>query len=130
MLTKVALDQENGETYTVMVTATDPYYVTDTTRGSDTIEVTVTVADVAEDPKVEGEASPDYAENTAVSTAVYTYMGSDDEDGDTPVTFALEGTDSSKFNVSNVAVPTGNSPSRLPPTSSPLGTEIVTTTTR
>ena len=56
---------------------------------------------MAEDPEVEGEASPDYAENTAVDTAVGIYMGSDDEDADTPVTFALEGTDSSKFSVSN-----------------------------
>ena len=46
LLTKVALDTEaqDGDEYTVMVIATDPYFVTgNTTRGSDTIEVTVTV---------------------------------------------------------------------------------------
>ena len=71
--------------YTVMVTATDPYFVTDTDtmeRGADTIEVTITVTDVAEDPKVTGDASRDYAENAdTAETAVATYIGADDEDG-------------------------------------------------
>ena len=75
LLTKVALDAEaqGAAEYTVMVTATDPYFVTDTEiEGVDTIEVKVTVADVEEDPVVTGEASVDVAENM---TAVATYMG-------------------------------------------------------
>ena len=98
LLTKVALDTEapDGGAYTVIVTATDPYLVTDT-RGSDTIDVRVTVADEEEDPEVTGEASVDVAEGM---TAVATYTGADDEDSTGPA-FTLEGTDSDKFAITS-----------------------------
>ena len=100
LLTKVALDTEadGGNEYTVMVTATDPYFVTGTTeRGSDTITVTVTVADVEEDPTVTGEASVDVEEGM---TTVATYAGADDDDNALPA-FTLEGTDSDKFEITS-----------------------------
>ena len=103
LMTKVALDKEMTASYTVTVTATDPYFVTesDMDRGVDTITVTITVTDVAEDPEVTGDASPEYEEDA--TTTVVTYMGTDDEDrGDnTPVTFSLEGTDAGKFGIGN-----------------------------
>ena len=100
LLTKVALDTEGIPSYTVMVTATDPYYVMidSTDRSSDTIEVTITVSDVAEDPEVTGEASVRVAEPT---TAVGTYEGADDEDGDASPTFTLEGADRGKFAITS-----------------------------
>ena len=61
--------------------------------------MTITVTNVEEDPKVTGDASPDYAENA--TTPVVTYMGADDEDRETPVTFSLEGTDAGKFGIDN-----------------------------
>ena len=67
LLTKVALDTEAADdnVYIAMVTATDPYIVPGgDTRGFDTIEVTVTVADLEEDPVVTGEALVNVAERT------------------------------------------------------------------
>ena len=83
-MTKVALDKEMTASYTVMVTATDPYFVTDSTtnRGADTIEVTITVTNVEEDPEVTGDASPAYAETPSDEVEIETYMGADDEDGE------------------------------------------------
>ena len=103
LMTKVPLDKEMRDSYMVDVTATDPYFVTSTSdRGADTIAVTITVTDVAEDPEVTGDASRDYAENAVAP--VETYVGADDEDGvDIPVTFSLEGTDAGKFGISNAA---------------------------
>ena len=99
LLTKVALNKEGtAAMYTAMVTATDPYYVTGTTRGFDTIEVTITVGDVAEDPKVTGEASVRVVESM---TAVETYAGADDEDDPTAPTFTLEGVDRAKFEIAS-----------------------------
>ena len=81
LLTKVALDKEGTATYTVMVTATDPYYVTDTDseNGSDIIDVTVTVADVEEDPAGDRRRFSRRGGGNA-DCSWLTYMGADDDD--------------------------------------------------
>ena len=62
--TKDPLNKETvDDSYTVMVTATDPYFVTGRRHagGAPTPStVTITVTNVAEDPKVTGDASRDY----------------------------------------------------------------------
>ena len=132
LMTKVPLDKETMASYTVTVTATDPYFVTDDVRGVDTITVTITVTDVAEDPEVTGNASPDYDENAA--TEVATYIGADDEDGlDIPVTFVRsrwKGLTPVSSGSAMVLTIVGDSPSRHRPTSRPAGMRTETMPTR
>ena len=96
LTTKAALDHETKETYTVTVTATDPF------GAPVTSEVTITVTDVNEDPSVSGAASIDHAENgteldinaetNGVQAAVYTATDEDDADNAaTGLTWALSG---------------------------------------
>ena len=63
--TSAALNREagGGESYTVMVTATDPYVGTGV-GNSDMISVTINVTNVDEDPKVTGPASIRVSETT------------------------------------------------------------------
>ena len=84
--TKAALDKEEKDTYMVMVTATDPSGL------SATINVTIKVTNVAEPPELTGMDSVRVPENTAVSTAVETYMATDDEDdkAGTAITWSLK----------------------------------------
>ena len=93
--TKAALDKEDKDTYMVTVTATDPSGL------NATINVTVKVANVDEDPEVTGMDSVRVPENTAVSTAVETYMATDDEDdkAGTAITWSLSGTDAGDFDI-------------------------------
>ena len=59
LITKSALNFEGNPTYTVTVTATDPF-------GAEVMsEVTITVTDVNEAPMVTGDASIDHAESNA-----------------------------------------------------------------
>ena len=59
LITRVALNFEANPTYTVTVTATDPFEATVTSA------VTITVTDVNEAPMVAGDASIDHAESNA-----------------------------------------------------------------
>ncbi len=104
LITKAALNHEMEETYTVTVTATDPFGTPVTSV------VTITVTDVNEDPTVMGAASVDHAENgteldidaeTAnVQAAVYTATDEDgDDDAATGLTWVLRGADASKFDI-------------------------------
>ena len=62
LLTKSDLDFETTPTYTVMVTATDPFGVPDPAVAGDTATVMINVVDVDEPPEVEGEDSVSFDE--------------------------------------------------------------------
>ena len=101
LITKVALNFEVTPTYTVTVTATDPFGATVTS------EVTITVTDVNEAPMVTGDASIDHAESNAEQVAalnavpsVYTGSDVDAADPDADLTWTLSGADASKFSIS------------------------------
>ena len=86
------LNFEGTETYSGMVTATDPFGV------SDTKSVNVMVTDVNEAPTVSGDAAPDHDENDAGTVA--TYMVTDPDTGDADsVTWSVEGTDGDAFSI-------------------------------
>ena len=102
--TKAALDHETDDSYTVTVTATDPFGATVTS------EVTITVTDVNEAPSVSGAASIDHAENgteldidaEAANAQAADYTATDEDDADnagTGLTWRLSGADASKFNI-------------------------------
>ena len=93
--TKAALNKEEKDTYMVTVTAMDP------SGQSATINVTIKVTNVNEGPEVTGMDSVRVPENTAVSTAVETYMATDDEDdkAGTAITWSLSGTDDGAFDI-------------------------------
>ena len=98
LLTKAALDEETGPTYTVTVKVTDPTGVPDTdTNNSDTIIVTITVTDVDEPPAVMGDAAVTFQENTTTTQSPTTYTADDPETADAP-TWSLTGADAGKFN--------------------------------
>ena len=99
--TKAALDKEEQDTYTVTITAADPYTGPNTGTNSDTITVDITVTNVDEDPEVTGMDSVRVPEDTAVSTEVETYMVTDDEDGasNTDVPLTLSGVDAADFDL-------------------------------
>ena len=93
--TKAELNKEGKDTYMVTVTATDPSGL------SATVNVTIKVTDVEEAPEVTGMDSVRVPENTAVSTAVATYMATDDEDdkAGTAIIWSLTGIDAGVFNI-------------------------------
>ena len=100
IVTKDPLDHEVKESYSVMVTATDPF-------GAEAeVTVTISVTDVNEDPVVTGASSIDLAENNTVvdstgDTDDYTVTDEDDDQTDDPANFRwlLSGADSSKFDI-------------------------------
>ena len=98
--TSAALNEETKDTYTVTVTATDPYVGGAPTGYSDEITVTINVTNVNEDPKLTGPASARVAENTTISTPIATtaYEATDDED-DADVVLTLSGTDAAAFSL-------------------------------
>ena len=98
--TKVALDRETKQTYTVTVTAADPSNL------SDTITVTITVSNVNEAPVIGFAASIDYAENRRDRIATYTAT---DPEQDT-ITWSLSGDDSEDFFISGTGELTFNTP--------------------
>ena len=105
--TKAILDRETKARYTVTVTATDP------SDESDTIAVTIAVADQDEGPSVARTDQLSYPENGTADIVGYT--ASDPEGG--TVTWSLSGTDSARFSVaasvsgsSSVAVLTFRAP--------------------
>ena len=89
--TKVALDRETKETYTVTVTATDPSGL------FDTIEVTINVANVNEAPVVTVTAPVRYPENSTGAVAFYT---ASDPDSST-INWSLLGDDKDVFSIAN-----------------------------
>ena len=93
--TKASLNREEKDTYLVTVTATDPSGL------SATVNVTIKVTNVDENPTLTGPASPRVAENTPTATAVATYVAMDDEDdkAGTAIRWSLTGTDDDDFSI-------------------------------
>ena len=101
LMTKSALNFEGEPSYTVIVTATDPF------GAPVTSEVTITVTDVNEAPMVTGNASIDHAESNDAQVAALDavsaeYTASDPDITADPVanlTWSLLGADASKFSI-------------------------------
>ena len=98
LITKAALNFEGTPTYTVTVTATDPFGATVTSG------VTITVTDVNEDPMVTGDASIDHPESNEATVAAlaadptdYTASDVDTADPVADLKWTLSGADASKF---------------------------------
>ena len=84
-MTKEALDYETKDSYEVMVTAED------SDGASDSIDVTVTVTNVAELGTVSGDATVSYAENGTDPVGTYT------ADGPDTATWTVSGADMDDF---------------------------------
>ena len=93
--TKASLNREEQDVHMVTVTATDPSGL------SATVNVTIKITNVDEDPTLTGPASPRVAENTPTATAVATYIAMDDEDdkAGTAIMWTLAGNDASDFSI-------------------------------
>ncbi len=87
--TKAKLDYETKESYAVTVTATDPGNL------SATVNVTIKVTNVNEDPELTGEAPAEYAENG--TTPVTTFRATDPEGED--IVWTLTGNDLEDFTI-------------------------------
>ena len=102
------LDHETKDSYVVMVTATDPGGL------SASVTVTIKVDNVNENPVISGDDAPKYPEHTLVTTAVATFMATDDEDDKAgeALTWSVGGTDGATyFDISQAGVLTfKNSP--------------------
>ena len=100
VMTKAALDVEDNPPGIVMVTATDPFGL------SDDITVNITVEDVNEPPTVSGAASIEHPENETVLDTDLTdnnvdraeYEGTD-PDSDSTVAWSVSGADAGKFSI-------------------------------
>ena len=102
LMTKAALNADSGgtATYSVMVTATDPFGL------SDDITVTITVEDINEAPTVSGAASIEPPEGGTVldidladgGADPATYNETDPDTGST-ATWSVSGADASKFEI-------------------------------
>ena len=106
IMTKEALDEETGSSYTVTVRATDPEGVPQIEiadmDNSDTIAVTIMVTDVNEAPAVTGEAEVSFAEN-AESLAIGDYTENDPETN-IASTWSVSGADAGKFTIDGGAL--------------------------
>ena len=103
---KEALDYEDGDTLTVVVSATDSRDDSGTTEQTplpdDTITVTVTLTNVFETPRFgdddgSGTATRTVPENTIADQPVGLPVSATDDEGDT-LTYELSGTDVDSFN--------------------------------
>ena len=97
---KTALDYEDeanvNRQYTIEVTVRDP------SGEDDSIDVTVMVTNVDEDPELmDGGTTEDYEENTPIDTVVYTYMATDEEGDAETLKWSLSGRDAGKFAIGN-----------------------------
>ena len=97
---KAALDYETKNTYSVTVTATDPGNL------SATVNVTIEVTNVNEDPVLTGEAPAEYAEKG--TAAVTTFRATDPEGED--IVWTLTGTDMDDFTIVGGVLRFANSP--------------------
>ena len=98
--TKLPLDSEVKQTYTVVVTAVDP------SGEFDTITVTINVTNVDEAPGVSGPTSLNYKENDIV--AVGSYAATNPENG--TIVWGKSGDDSDDFSISNTGELTFSTP--------------------
>ena len=99
VMTKAALDEETTPSYSVTVTATDPF------GANDDVMVTITVEDVNEAPTVSGAASIEHPENDTVLDIGLPGQGADSADytatdpEETTTTWSVSGADASKFEI-------------------------------
>ena len=106
---RTTLDFEATPSYTVMVTATDPWGPSATPIGATTQDVTITINDVNEAPMISmGDTKASVAENTSITTGVgATYEAypeiSTEACTATICTWSLEGADAADFNIGNQA---------------------------
>ena len=109
--TQAPLNAEGPASYTVTVTATDPFGI------ADTAAVTITVTDVDEDPSITTTAEADTAisfnEDTEavpaiISTALRTYEATDPEG--LVISWDVSGPDAGKFEISGGALTFGEQP--------------------
>ena len=98
--TKLPLDSEVKQTYTVVVTATDP------SDATDTITVTINVTNVDEAPGVSGPTSRNYKENDFVTVGSYT--ATNPENG--TIVWGKSGDDSDDFDISSTGELTFDTP--------------------
>ena len=107
--TKVALDHEAKESYTVTVSVTDGKDAAGNPddTADDTVTVTISVTGANDPPVITGNDSIPYAENGTGDVATYT--ATDQDVGDT-ITWRLSGTDDSTLSLSSSGVLTFDSP--------------------
>ena len=98
--TKAALDHEAKQSYAVTVTATDPGNL------SATVNVTIKVTNLNEDPELTGEAPAEYAEKG--TTPVTTFRATDPEGED--IVWTLTGNDLEDFTIVGGVLRFANSP--------------------
>ena len=97
---RTTLDEETTGSYSVEVTATDPWGM----ATADAVAVTITINDVNEAPTITaGATRVGVDEKTAIAEAVDTYMATDVDQAiaDTPVIWSVSGTDVGDFDISN-----------------------------
>ena len=87
--TSASLNHEGKETYTVIVTASDP------SNAKDTITVTITVTDVDEVPELTGRTTVEHVETA--TGPVHTFTAKDPEEG--TITWGLSGDDEEDFTI-------------------------------
>ena len=110
--TKADLDYETKNTYTVVVTATDP------SGASDTITVTINVTDENDGATITGSKSFNYAENGTEPVATFTAT---DQDGD-EIKWSLGGDDAKLFTIEGGSLEFKKSPNYEDPKAAATGT--------
>ena len=118
--TKALLNYEKKDTYKVRVRATDPTGGTHTARTDSsgatrthTIDVTINVTPVPEDPEITGGATTIRVdENTATTTILSTYTATDDEDDKAKeaLSWSLTGASAGIFSIEGGQLKFRNSP--------------------
>ena len=89
LMTKASLNFEARNSYTVVVTATDP------SGAADSIQVTVNVIDVHDPVRITGVSSVRYAENGTAPVASYTAF----DEGDHVIRWSVSGDDDDLFTI-------------------------------
>ena len=98
---RITLDADIDASYSVDVTATDPWGTTSTPTGAATQMVTITINNVNEAPAITvGATRASVNENTAITDEVSTYTATDVDQTDA-VTWSVSGTDAADFEISN-----------------------------
>ena len=101
--TKVALDFEEAQSYSVTVSVTDSKddvgSAEDPAQEDATIEVTINVTEVNEGPTFEDDApaTQEVPENTATDSNIGNPYTATDPEGDTPLTYSLGGLDAASL---------------------------------
>ena len=108
IVTKDALNYESKSSYSVRVSVRDneDQDGNDSTAIDDTIDVTISLTDLAEGPEVTGPAQVDHDENDLAHVADYDATDSQNRS----IIWSLEGDDAGDFSISNGALTFRNTP--------------------